>query len=120
YGDAVEELDWSVGEVLATLRAESLAENTLVVFSSDNGPWLIMGNQGGSAGLLKDGKGSTWEGGMRVPGIAWMPGKIAPGVTTQMASVLDLHPTALALTGATAPTGVVLDGRDLRPLLFER
>jgi arylsulfatase A-like enzyme len=120
YGDSVEELDWSVGEVLAALRAEKLAENTLVVFSSDNGPWLIMGNQGGSAGLLKDGKGSTWEGGMRVPGIAWMPGKIAPGVTTQMASVLDLYPTALALAGATAPKDTVLDGTDLRPLLFER
>ena len=120
YGDSVEELDWSVGEVLAALRAEKLAENTLVVFSSDNGPWLIMGNQGGSAGLLKDGKGSTWEGGMRVPGIAWMPGKIAPGVNTQMASVLDLYPTALALAGATAPKDTVLDGTDLRPLLFER
>jgi arylsulfatase A-like enzyme len=120
YGDSVEELDWSVGEVLAALRAERLAENTLVVFSSDNGPWLIMGNQGGSAGLLKDGKGSTWEGGMRVPGIAWMPGKIAPGVTTQMASVLDLYPTALALAGAAAPKDTVLDGTDLRPLLFER
>jgi arylsulfatase A len=120
YGDAVEELDWSVGEVLAALRAEQLVENTLVVFSSDNGPWLIMGNQGGSAGLLKDGKGSTWEGGMRVPGIAWMPGKIAPGVTTQMASVLDLYPTALALAGAATPKDTVLDGTDLRPLLFER
>lgn len=120
YGDSVEELDWSVGEVLAALRAEKLAENTLVVFSSDNGPWLIMGNQGGSAGLLRDGKGSTWEGGMRVPGIAWMPGRIAPGVTTQMASAIDLYPTALALTGATAPKDTVLDGTDLRPLLFER
>ena len=120
YGDAVEELDCSVGEVLAVLRAESLAENTLVVFSSDNGPWLIMGNQGGSAGLLRDGKGSTWEGGMRVPGIAWMPGKIAPGVTTQMASVLDLYPTALALAGAAAPKDTGLDGTDLGPVLFER
>jgi arylsulfatase A-like enzyme len=120
YGDAVEELDWSVGEVLAALRTLNLAENTLVVFSSDNGPWLTMGNQGGSAGLLKDGKGSTWEGGMRVPGIAWMPGKIAPGVTTQMASVLDLYPTALALAGASPPKDTPLDGTDLRPLLFEQ
>jgi arylsulfatase A-like enzyme len=120
YGDSVEELDWSVGQVLAALRAEGLAENTLVVFSSDNGPWLIMGNQGGSAGLLRDGKGSTWEGGMRVPGIAWMPGKIAAGVTTEMASVLDLFPTALALAGVTAPKDRILDGTDLRPLLFER
>ena len=79
-----------------------------------------MGNQGGSAGLLREGKGSTWEGGMRVPAIAWMPGKIAPDVTTQMASVLDLYPTALALAGAAAPKDTVLDGTDLRPLLFER
>ncbi len=119
FGDAVEELDWSVGEVLKTLRGEGLAENTLVVFSSDNGPWLVMNNQGGSAGLLRDGKGSTWEGGMRVPGIAWMPGKIKPAVTTQMASVLDLYPTALTLAGAESPTGVTLDGTDLSPVLFE-
>jgi arylsulfatase A len=120
YGDSVEELDWSVGEVLTALRAEGLAENTLVIFSSDNGPWLTMGDQGGSAGPLKDGKGSTWEGGMRVPGIAWMPGKIQPGVTSQMASVLDLYPTALALSGATVPQDTPLDGTDLRPLLFEQ
>ncbi|MCC6509646.1 MAG: sulfatase-like hydrolase/transferase, partial [Pirellulaceae bacterium] len=60
YGDAVQELDWSVGQVLDTLRSEGVAENTLVVFTSDNGPWLIMGDQGGSAGLLREGKGSTW------------------------------------------------------------
>lgn len=119
FGDTVEELDWSVGEVLNTLRSEGLAENTLVVFSSDNGPWLVMNGQGGSAGLLRDGKGSTWEGGMRVPGIAWMPGKIKPAVTTQMASVLDLYPTALKLAGAEPPTGVTLDGTDLSPVLFE-
>jgi arylsulfatase A len=95
--------------VLDTLRQRGLAENTLVFFTSDNGPWLIMGDQGGSAGLLKDGKGSTWEGGMRVPGIAWMPGRIQPGVTTQLASTMDLFPTALALAGAT-PKDVTLDG----------
>ena len=119
YGDAVEELDWSVGEVLTALRVQGLAENTLVFFSSDNGPWLTMNNQGGSAGLLRDGKGSTWEGGMRVPGIAWMPGKIQPAVTSQMASVLDLFPTVLALAAAKPPKEVLLDGVDLGPLLFE-
>lgn len=120
YGDAVEELDWSVGQVLDILRREKLAERTLVVFSSDNGPWLIMNDQGGSAGLLRDGKGSTWEGGMRVPGIAWMPGKIAPGVTSQLACTMDLFPTALALAGATADAKVKVDGVDLSTLLFER
>ncbi len=119
FGDAVEELDWSVGQVLNTLRSAGIAENTLVVFSSDNGPWLIMNNQGGSAGLLRDGKGSTWEGGMRVPAIAWMPGKIKPAVTTQMASVLDLYPTALQLAGAKPPANLTLDGADLAPVLFE-
>lgn len=119
YGDAVEELDGSVGQVLDTLRREGIAERTLVVFTSDNGPWLIMGDQGGSAGLLRDGKGSTWEGGMRVSGIAWMPGRIKPGVTNELASTMDLFPTALALAGATLPSNVTLDGHDLAPLLFE-
>lgn len=119
YGDAVEELDWSVGEVLTALHTSGLAENTLVFFSSDNGPWLTMNNQGGSAGLLRDGKGSTWEGGMRVPGIAWMPGKIHPAVTSQMASVLDLFPTVLALAASKPSKDVLLDGVDLGPLLFE-
>lgn len=119
YGDAVEELDWSVGQVLEALRREGVAENTLVFFTSDNGPWLIMGDQSGSAGLLRDGKGSTWEGGMRVPGIAWMPGRIKPGVTSQLAHAMDLFPTALGLTGAALPEGVQRDGTDLAPVLFE-
>ncbi|MEX2559261.1 MAG: sulfatase-like hydrolase/transferase, partial [Pirellulales bacterium] len=119
YGDTIEEIDHSTGEILAALRAEGLAEKTLVIFTSDNGPWLTQGAQGGSAGLLRDGKGSTWEGGMRVPGIAWMPGRIRPGVTSLPASTLDLLPTALALAGAAPPAGVALDGRDLGPLLFD-
>jgi arylsulfatase A len=118
YGDSVEEIDWSVGEVLAALKQNGIAENTLVIFTSDNGPWLIMGDQGGSAGLLREGKGSTWEGGMRVPGIAWMPGRIKPGVTSELAHTMDLLPTALALAGAPPPKGVTLDGTDLAPLLF--
>ena len=118
YGDAVEELDWSVGQVMATLRETGLAENTLVFFTSDNGPWLIMGSQGGSAGPLKDGKGSTWEGGMRVPGIAWQPGRIKPGVTHELASTMDLFTTALTLGGARTPD-VPVDGMDISPLLYE-
>ncbi len=118
YGDSIEELDWSVGQVLEKLRSLKLEERTFVFFSSDNGPWLIMGDQGGSAGPLRDGKGSTWEGGMRVPGIAWMPGRIKPGVTSQMASVLDLYPTVMALAGRALPEGIVYDGVDLSPVLF--
>jgi len=119
FGDAVEEIDWSVGQVLETLKKEGIAENTLVFFTSDNGPWLIMGDQGGSAGLLKDGKGSTWEGGMRVPGIAWMPGRIRPTISSVPVNATDLMPTVLALAGAEAPTGVMLDGQDVSPLLLE-
>ena len=120
FGDAVEEVDWSVGQVLKTLREEGLAENTLVFFTSDNGPWLIQGAQGGSAGLLRDGKGSTWEGGMRVPGIAWWPGKIRPGVTHEFANTMDLCVTALKLGGAAVPSDRQIDGIDIASLLFER
>lgn len=119
YGDTVEEIDWSVGRILKTLEEKGIAGNTLVVFTSDNGPWLTKGNQGGSAGLLRGGKGSTWEGGMRVPGIAWMPGRIGPGITSEMAHAMDLFPTALALADVEPPEGVVLDGVDISPLLFE-
>lgn len=118
YGDTVEELDWSVGQVLDALRSARVAENTLVVFSSDNGPWLPQRAQGGSAGLLREGKGSTFEGGMRVPGIAWWPGRIRPGVTSALASTMDLFPTALALAGAARPDNRVLDGQDISAVLF--
>ena len=73
YGDVVEEIDWGVGQILETLKAQGIEKNTLVFFTSDNGPWIIKNERGGSAGLLRDGKGSTWEGGMRVPGIFWWP-----------------------------------------------
>lgn len=118
YGDTVEELDWSVGQVLATLRAEGLAENTLVVFTSDNGPWLTQSEQGGSAGLLREGKGCTYEGGMRVPAIAWWPGRIAPRTTSALATTMDIFPTALGLANVQLPADRPLDGFDLRPLLF--
>jgi len=120
YGDVVEELDWSVGEILRTLKEQGMADNTLVVFTSDNGPWLLMGTEtGGSAGLLRDGKGSTWEGGMRVPGIFWWPGKIKPGVTDNVGTMLDLFPTAAKLAGAKIPNDRKMDGTDLSPLLLE-
>ena len=79
FGDWVEETDWSVGRVLDTLRELKLDERTLVIFTSDNGPWAIKGADAGSAGPLRGAKGSTWEGGMREPTLAWWPGKIAPG-----------------------------------------
>jgi arylsulfatase A len=118
YGDVVEEIDWSVGQILNALRDEGLAESTLVVFTSDNGPWLIQQLRGGSAGLLREGKGSTWEGGMRVPCLAWWPGTIAPGRTIlEVASELDLFPTYLDLAGARVPEDRPLDGVSLAPVL---
>ncbi len=119
YGDVIAEIDWSVGQVLQTLRDEGLAENTLVVFTSDNGPWLTFKTHGGSAGLLRDGKGSTWEGGMREPTIFWWPGKVQPGVVREMGSTLDLLPTFAALAGSQLPSDRTLDGYDLSPTLFE-
>ena len=120
YGDVLAELDWNVGEVLKALKDNGVADNTLVFFTSDNGPWTLMGAEtGGSAGLLKDGKGSTWEGGMRVPGIAWWPGKIKPGVTDNVATMMDLFPTAAKLAGAKIPNDRPMDGTDLSPLLLE-
>lgn len=119
YGDVVEEIDWSVGQVLDALQKEKLAENTLVFFTSDNGPWLIQGRAGGSAGMLRDGKGSTWEGGMREPGIAWWPGKIKGGqVCHSLACTMDLFTTSVKLAGGDVPNDRVIDGVDIRPLLF--
>lgn len=118
YGDAVQEIDWSVGRILARLKETGLVKNTLVIFSSDNGPWLRMKENGGSAGLLYGGKFTTWEGGFRVPCIAWWPGKIKPTVTTELASTLDLFTTAIHLAGGQVPQDRVIDGLDIRGLLF--
>lgn len=118
YGDAVEEIDWSVGQVLETLRREGLAENTFVVFTSDNGPWLTFDQHGGAAGLLREGKGCTFEGGMREPCIMWWPNTIRPAVIHDMGATMDLYTTFLRLAGAQVPTDRVVDGLDLRPVLF--
>lgn len=119
YGDWVEEVDWSVGRILDTLRELKLDRRTLVVFTSDNGPWLIKGSDAGSAGPLRAGKGTTWEGGVREPAIAWWPGRIQPGsVTGAVAGTIDLLPTFVSLAGGTVPAQPVIDGRDLSPLLF--
>jgi len=119
FGDWVEETDWSVGRVLDTLREMKLDERTLVVFTSDNGPWSIKGADAGSAGPLRGAKGSTWEGGMREPTLAWWPGRIAPGsVCDAVAGTIDLLPTAVAIAGGQMPTEPVIDGRDISSLLF--
>jgi arylsulfatase A-like enzyme len=119
FGDWVEEVDASVGRVLDALRELKLEQNTLVLFTSDNGPWLIKGSDGGVAGPLRGGKGSTWEGGVRVPTIAWWPGRIPAGTTCDtVAATIDLLPTLVNLAGGVLPTGRVIDGRDITPLLL--
>ncbi len=118
YGDVVEEIDAGVGRILDTLRKRDLAENTFVVFTSDNGPWLPFKTHGGSAGLLREGKGCTYEGGMREPTICWWPGKIKPGIVQDMGATMDLYTTILKLAGAKVPSDRVVDGLDLRPALF--
>lgn len=117
YGDVVAELDDSVGQILEVLRRENLAEKTLVFFSSDNGPWLAQGADGGSAGVLRDGKGTTWEGGIRVPAIAWQPGFARPRVERTVGSHLDLFATMAELTGGI-PDGTAIDGKSLVPQLL--
>lgn len=118
YGDVVEELDWSVGEVLTALKKAGIDERTLVVFLSDNGPWLVRGENGGSATPLRNGKGSTYEGGFRVPFIARWPGKIPTGkVCSEVATAMDLLPTFAQLAGTVPPTDRLIDGRSILPLL---
>ncbi len=118
YGDVIEEIDTSVGRILETLRQTGLAERTMVVFTSDNGPWLTQDQRGGTAGLLRGGKGSTWEGGMREPGLFWWPGTIPAGrIAHELGATLDLMPTALALSGADLPKDRIYDGVDLSPVL---
>ena len=118
YGDVIEEIDSSVGKILSALKQEGLDEKTLVVFTSDNGPWISFKEIGGSAGLLRMGKGSTWEGGVREPAIVRWPSKIKPGtVNPQMASTLDLFPTMVSLAGGNLPDRR-LDGFDLKETLL--
>lgn len=119
YGDAVEELDWSVGQVMASLRENGLDEHTLVIFTSDNGPAIkFTPNNGGSAGHLRGGKGSGWEGGFRVPGIFRYPELIPAGsVCREIGTQLDLLPTIARLCGARIPEDRPLDGVDLMPML---
>lgn len=118
YGDVIEEIDWSVGEILATLERLGLDDRTLVVFTSDNGPWLLMGNHGGSAGPFREGKATTFEGGHRVPALFRWAGRIPAGVVTdELATGMDLLPTIARLVDAPLPADRVIDGQDIWPLL---
>ena len=116
YGDVVEEIDWSVGAIHDALAEAGVLENTLVVFTSDNGPWLFMREEGGVSGLLRDGKGTTFEGGVRVPTVFYWPGTIAAEVVSDIGSAMDLFSTVMALVGDDARTAT--DGIDLSSRLL--
>jgi len=118
YGDVVMEIDWSVGRILDKLKELGLDRNTMVIFTTDNGPWLQYGIDGGSAGPLRAGKGTVYEGGVRVPAIFWWPGKIPAGRRTgEIAGNLDILPTLAGLAGAKVPDGRIIDGLDIWPLI---
>jgi len=117
YGDVIMEIDWSVGEVLRALERHGLAENTLVIFTSDNGPWLSYGEHAGSAGPLREGKSTAWEGGTRVPCLMRWPAKIPVGaVNDHFLMTIDLLPTIAGRIGAPLPE-LPIDGRDVWPLI---
>ncbi|HET7696119.1 MAG TPA: sulfatase [Vicinamibacterales bacterium] len=118
YGDVITEIDWSVGQVLDAIEDAKLDRQTLVIFTSDNGPWLSYGDHAGSAAPFREGKGTTFEGGVRVPFVARWPGRVAKGqVRDQPAMTIDLLPTIAALAGAHAPADRIIDGRDIWPIL---
>jgi len=117
YGDVMMEIDWSVGEIMKALEKYGLEDNTLLIFTTDNGPWLNYGNHAGSAGGLKEGKGTPFEGGFRVPCIMKWPGVIPAGtICNKMAGSIDILPTLAAITGAQLPSEKI-DGVNILPLM---
>jgi arylsulfatase A len=117
YGDVIMEIDWSVGQILAALRKHGLDENTLVVFTSDNGPWLSYGEHAGCALPLREGKGTTWDGGVREPTVMRWPGRIPAGtVCREPLMTIDILPTIAGLMGGKLPDHPI-DGRDIWPLM---
>ncbi len=117
YGDVIMEIDWSVGQILDALEKNAIDEDTLVIFTSDNGPWLVYGDHAGSALPLREGKGTTLDGGVRVPCIMRWPGKIPAGtVCRELAATMDILPTVAKLAGADLPKHKI-DGLDIWPLM---
>lgn len=117
FGDVVMEIDWSVGQILDAIKKADIDNNTLVVFTSDNGPWLSYGDHAGSSGPYREGKGTMFEGGIREPTIMRWPGRIPAGTCEQFASTIDLLPTFAKLIGAKLPEHKI-DGHDIAPLMF--
>ena len=121
YGDVIEEIDSSVGTILETLKKHSLDKNTLVIFTSDNGPWLSYGNHGGSRGVLREGKGTEFEGGVRVPFVARWPGKIpAASISNEPTMTIDLLPTLVAYAGGVVVEEPKIDGKNISAVLEAR
>jgi arylsulfatase A len=121
YGDVIEEIDSSVGTILETLKKHSLDKNTLVIFTSDNGPWLSYGNHGGSRGVLREGKGTEFEGGVRVPFVARWPGKIpAASISNEPTMTIDLLPTLVAYAGGVVLEEPKIDGKNISAVLEAR
>jgi arylsulfatase A-like enzyme len=118
FGDVIEEIDWSTGEIIKALKEAGIEKNTLVLFTSDNGPWAIMKLNGGSPGILTGEKGATFEGGMREPTIFWWPGRIPAGTVMDMGTTMDILPTFCKLAGVEIPGDRVYDGADISPALF--
>ncbi len=118
FGDVLEEIDASVGTILETLKKHSLDENTLVIFTSDNGPWLSYGNHAGSKGMLREGKGTEFEGGVRVPFVARWPGKIpAASISNEPTMTIDLLPTLVGYAGGTVPEQPKIDGKNISAII---
>lgn len=118
YGDVLEEIDWSVAQILGAIKSNGLEDNTLVIFTSDNGPWLLYGDHAGSAEPLREGKATSFDGGVRECCIMRWPGKIPAGkVCREMAWSMDILPTVTKLCGTQAPTDRIIDGRDIWPLM---
>jgi arylsulfatase A-like enzyme len=117
FGDVVMEIDWSVGQILDAIKRSGVDKNTLVVFTSDNGPWLSYGDHAGSSGQYREGKGTMFEGGIREPTIMRWPGRIPSGTCSEFASTIDIVPTFAKLIGAKLPDHKI-DGHDIAPLMF--
>jgi len=118
YGDVIEEIDHGMGLIMEELKKNHLDKNTIVVFTSDNGPWLPFETHSGSAGLLREGKGTTWEGGQRIPGIFWGAG-IKPGVINDLGSTMDIFPTLLEMSNTNMVDDRIIDGVSIKNTLLK-
>ena len=118
YGDVIEEIDHGIGLIMKELKKNNLDKNTIVIFTSDNGPWLPYETHSGSAGLLREGKGTTWEGGQRIPGIFWGAG-IKPGVINDLGSTMDIFPTLLEMSNTSMVDDRIMDGISIKNTLLK-